>query len=75
MKVQCVICDTIHEFDDDCFEAKRLKNRWIRTYLCDECDERIKKNTLKRHESGKFHLYRDQKKPFFEPKNIKKTDD
>lgn len=71
MDVQCVICDTIRSFDDYSFEAKRLKNRWIRTYLCPTCDERIKKNTLKRIETGNFKLFREKKQPFFPEENEK----
>jgi len=62
MQVQCTICDTIDEIDDDSYEAKRLRNRRIYMYLCQECYERIGKNTQKRHETGKFHLYREKQK-------------
>jgi len=73
MDVQCVICDDIRSFDDHSFEAKRLKNRWIRTYMCPTCDERIKSKTIKRLNSGKFRLYREKKKEFI-PDITKETD-
>lgn len=61
MKVQCVMCDIIEELNDNSFAAKRLRNRPIHTYMCNECDQRIAKNTQKRVESGNFVLY--QNKP------------
>jgi uncharacterized protein YlaI len=54
MKAKCVICEQIEILDDDSPLAKRLRNRPVHTYLCNECDERIKQNTLKRLETGKF---------------------
>gem|GEM_PF-441026 len=57
MQVKCVICDSIQSIEDNSSEAKRLKNRRSHTYLCSECYERIKENTLKRHQTGKFKLY------------------
>jgi len=72
MDVQCVICDDIRSFDEFSVEAKRLKNRWIRTYLCPSCDERIKNKTLKRKETGNFKLFREKKKEFL-PDEIEKN--
>lgn len=66
MKVQCAICDDIYDFDDNSKKAKWLKSRRLRTFLCQTCDDRIRENTLKRKETGKFKLYRDKKKPFFD---------
>lgn len=57
MRVKCVICDNISKIPNDCPEAKKLRNRLIHTYMCDECDSRIKENTLKRHQTGNFSLY------------------
>lgn len=57
LKVQCTICDIIEELDNESLEAKRLRNRYSHLYLCDVCYERIKINTLKRHETGKFKLF------------------
>ncbi|MDF2945831.1 MAG: hypothetical protein K0S51_510 [Bacillales bacterium] len=54
MKAKCVICEQIEILDDDSALAKRLRNRPVHTYLCNECDERIKQKTLKRLETGKF---------------------
>ncbi len=39
---------------------KKLRNRPIHTYLCPECTERIAERTMKRHATGKFHLYQDK---------------
>lgn len=60
MKVKCVICDKINKLANDCAEAKRLRNRLIHTYMCEDCNKRIRENTLKRHKTGKFNLYRKQ---------------
>lgn len=60
MRVQCVICDKIEAIEDNSAEAKRLMNRRMHTYLCEECNNRIAKNTLKRHDTGKFKLYQDK---------------
>ncbi|MBS4172377.1 YlaI family protein [Bacillus sp. FJAT-49736] len=46
MKVQCILCDKIETIDDDSLIAKRLKNRPIHTYMCDECHDRISEKTL-----------------------------
>ncbi|WP_445488483.1 YlaI family protein [Niallia sp. 03133] len=58
MKVKCVICDTIEDIDENSFQAKRLRNRPIHTYMCKKCDTRITENTQKRVDSGNFVLYR-----------------
>ena len=57
LQVQCVICDAIHTIQDTSTKAKRLKNRRTHTFLCEICYERIKINTLKRLQTGKFKLY------------------
>ncbi|SFD83312.1 Uncharacterized protein YlaI [Lentibacillus persicus] len=62
MKVQCVLCDEINDIEDNSLQAKRLRNRRIRMYLCPECYERIDNNTKKRHATGSFHLYDTKKK-------------
>ncbi|MFT8320331.1 MAG: YlaI family protein [Bacillus sp. (in: firmicutes)] len=58
MKVKCVICDIIEDIDENSFQAKRLRNRPIHTYMCKICDERIRDNTQKRVDTGNFSLYR-----------------
>ncbi|PKG22162.1 YlaI family protein [Niallia nealsonii] len=58
MKVKCVICDKIEDIDENSFQAKRLRNRPIHTYMCKECELRITKNTQKRVDTGNFALYR-----------------
>jgi len=60
MQVTCAICDVQEEIDDRSPVAKQLRNRLIHTYLCDECNERIKRRTLERWETGKFRLYKEQ---------------
>lgn len=60
MQVKCTICDNINEIPDDSFKAKRLRNRRTYMYLCDECYYRVESNTKARHDTGKFHLYRDK---------------
>lgn len=57
MQVQCALCDKIETVDDNSFEAKRLLNKRIRSYLCKICYDRIATNTNKRHATGKFKLY------------------
>ncbi|WP_258535578.1 YlaI family protein [Bacillus sp. 03113] len=48
MKVKCVLCDKIESIDDHSFQAKRLRNRPIHTYMCKECDNRITEKTKKK---------------------------
>ncbi|WP_010097921.1 YlaI family protein [Ornithinibacillus scapharcae] len=62
MQVKCVICDVVEEIEDYSLQAKRLRNRKIHMYLCQNCNDRIKENTLKRHATGKFQLYEEKKK-------------
>lgn len=62
MKVKCVLCDKIESIEDESFLAKRLRNRPIHTYMCNECHERIAKKTKARIASGKFKLYRSAEK-------------
>lgn len=62
MRVQCVVCDTMHDLDDDLPLAKKLRNRPIHTFMCPECDERIAKNTEKRIATGNFNFFRTSSK-------------
>ena len=39
MRVKCVICDKIENIKDDSFQAKRLRNRPIYTYMCETCSQ------------------------------------
>ncbi|SDY77819.1 Uncharacterized protein YlaI [Evansella caseinilytica] len=57
MRVKCVICDKIETLNDHSPLAKRLRNRPIHTYMCDECFERIEARTNERKATGKFKLY------------------
>ena len=63
MRVKCVICDKIESIDDNSFQAKRLRNKPINTYMCNACSERIRERTQKRIDSGNFHLYKSKKNP------------
>ena len=58
MRVKCVICDTIHNLEDDLPLAKKLRNRPIHTFMCEECKTRVADNTVKRIATGKFKFYR-----------------
>lgn len=62
MNVQCAICDQIEDIDINSFQAKRLMNRRISSYLCNNCHDRIAEKTNKRHETGNFHLYSSKNK-------------
>lgn len=62
MQVTCSLCDKVDTLDDESFQAKRLKNRQLQLYICDECYERIKRKTNERHATGKFKLYREKDK-------------
>lgn len=58
MRVKCVICDKIESIDDESLMAKRLRNRPIHTYMCNDCTKRITERTNARIETGNFRLYR-----------------
>lgn len=65
MKVKCVLCDKIEHLDDETLLAKRLRNRPIHTFMCEECHNRITEKTKKRLASNSFKLYRKPKKKLF----------
>ena len=54
MRVKCVICDNIGQLPDDAPLAKKLRNRPIHTYMCDQCHERIAERTIARVATGNF---------------------
>ena len=58
MEVQCALCDEIENIADYSLKARRLINQRNHAHLCPTCYERIKINTEKRHDSGKFQFYR-----------------
>ncbi|WAA13249.1 YlaI family protein [Fervidibacillus halotolerans] len=58
MRVQCVICDRIEKIEDYSPLAKKLRNRPIHTYMCDDCNNRIRKRTEERLATGKFRFFR-----------------
>lgn len=58
MRVKCVICDEIGNLPDDAPLAKKLRNRPIHTYMCDQCHERITSKTIVRLATGNFEFHR-----------------
>lgn len=64
MRVKCVLCEKIDKLNDDLPLAKKLRNRPIHTYMCDDCTERISQNTKKRFADGEYKL------PHRNPKNF-----
>lgn len=50
MRVKCILCDTVNEIDDDCPEAKKIRNKPLHTYMCETCHERITEKTQLRKE-------------------------
>ncbi|NEU29511.1 YlaI family protein [bacterium LRH843] len=48
MRVKCVLCEKIDNLDDFLPLSKKLRNRPIHTYMCEECHDRIAKRTLER---------------------------
>lgn len=62
MQVKCVLCDMIENIEDNSLQAKRLRNRKIHMFLCQECYDRIYDKTKKRHATGNFSLYEQKKK-------------
>ena len=62
MRVKCVLCDKIESIDDHSFQAKRLRNRPIHTYMCKDCETRITEKTQKRLATGNFKLYETKEK-------------
>ncbi|MBM6618603.1 YlaI family protein [Bacillus suaedaesalsae] len=61
MRVKCVICDKIENIEDETLVAKRLRNRPIHTYMCQDCHDRIEIKTKERLNTGKFRVYRERK--------------
>ena len=62
MRVKCVICDTIHNLNDELPLAKKLRNRPIHTFMCETCETRITSNTEARLATGKFRFFRTSSK-------------
>ncbi|MBM7692414.1 uncharacterized protein YlaI [Peribacillus deserti] len=63
MRVKCVLCEKIESLNSDTLLAKRLRNRPIHTYMCQDCYNRIEDRTKERLATGNFKLYRTPKKP------------
>lgn len=48
MKVKCILCEKLETIEDDSIMAKKLRNRPIHTYMCQECYDRVAENTKSR---------------------------
>ncbi|GGL45007.1 YlaI family protein [Sporolactobacillus putidus] len=57
MRVKCILCGKICHLDDQSVLAKRLRNRPIHTFMCEECSARISERTRARWATGKFTLH------------------
>lgn len=62
IKVKCILCDEFEYLDENSQQAKRLRNKKNKLYLCQTCYHRISEKTKKRHATGNFRLYKEQKK-------------
>lgn len=62
MRVKCVICDKIESIEDENPLAKKLRNRPIHTYMCQDCHDRIEAKTLDRQATGKLTFYKGEQK-------------
>ncbi|MGG3574443.1 YlaI family protein [Bacillus gobiensis] len=60
MRVKCSLCDINELINDESPVAKRLRNRPIHTYLCQDCHDRITNKTKERLSTGRFSLYKDR---------------
>jgi len=60
MQVKCALCDIIDSLEDESFQAKRLRNRRLNLYICNQCYKRIEKRTKERHATGNFNLYKEK---------------
>lgn len=65
MRVKCVLCDKLEKIEDETPLAKKLRNRPIHTFMCDDCHARITEKTNKHLASESFQLYRKPKKKLF----------
>lgn len=59
MRVQCILCDAVHELDDNSLEAKKLRNKPLHTYMCVDCSERITEKTERHQKSVTIHDTKD----------------
>ncbi|CAN7444940.1 YlaI family protein [Rossellomorea sp. LjRoot5] len=57
MRVKCALCEVIENIDDYSLQAKKLRNRPIHTYMCENCHDRIKEKTEERVSTGNFRFY------------------
>lgn len=54
MRVKCVICEKVEQLPDHAPLAKKLRNRPIHTYMCEQCHDRITEKTIARIATGNF---------------------
>ncbi|KXH79860.1 YlaI family protein [Sporosarcina sp. HYO08] len=54
MRVKCVICEQVGQLPDHAPLAKKLRNRPIHTYMCEQCHDRITEKTIARIATGNF---------------------
>lgn len=57
MEAKCSLCGRIDELDDESPLAKKLRNRPIHTYMCDECHKRVTERTKERFSNAKYKVY------------------
>ncbi len=62
MKVKCILCDRIDSIDSGTLLAKNLRKKRVMSYMCDDCNKRIKEKTEQRIATGNFRVYREKKK-------------
>ena len=58
MKAKCILCEKIDILDNDSFEAKKLINHPISTYMCTSCTDKISVQTKKRMKTGQYKVYK-----------------
>ncbi|HEU5139887.1 MAG TPA: YlaI family protein [Bacillales bacterium] len=57
MKVKCFLCDKVETLENESPLAKKLRNRPIHTYMCQECDKRIGERTIERFTDKEYKIY------------------
>jgi uncharacterized protein YlaI len=57
VRVKCVLCDKIEKINSELPLAKKLRNRPIHTYMCEECSHRVTQRTEARLQTGSFRKH------------------
>lgn len=52
MNIKCALCEKTVELKDDAYQAKRLRNKFLKTYMCADCDQRIRQKVSNRPEKN-----------------------